>query len=259
MASQSKKKGKMHLAVSQWIRKQQDKPQNIPISIETLIGNFASLIFGKTQILSVQEDLDLAKLISKQLSNCVIQQYKLIFRASQYDFSAEQFHQQCDREGTDYKTVVVIHSRSGNKFGGYTTKSWLRKDTNGYWQEDKSAFVFLIFDNCGQEIQQADLPLVFPIKSDSKKFAICCVPAYGPTYGHGFDIFCDNKLKQCEIIQGQTFSGLNSSLLTSYYNPKYPSISLCGGNITQQMNIPSENQEYLFELIEYEVYEVIIQ
>ena len=57
MASQSKQKDKMHVAVSQWIRKLKAKPTNIPISIETLIGNFTSLIFDKTQILSVHNPI----------------------------------------------------------------------------------------------------------------------------------------------------------------------------------------------------------
>ena len=55
--------------------------------------------------------------------------WKLIFRASEYDYSAKFFHQYCDDQGP---TLVVIKSSEGWIFGGYTTQSWKVVHPNEY-------------------------------------------------------------------------------------------------------------------------------
>ncbi len=47
--------------------------------------------------------------------------WKLLYRASEHYYSAKYFHEYCDNKGP---TLVVIKSREGWMFGGYTTKSW---------------------------------------------------------------------------------------------------------------------------------------
>ena len=47
--------------------------------------------------------------------------WKLIYRASEHDYTNESFHEYCDNKGS---TLVVIKSSNGCVFGGYTTQSW---------------------------------------------------------------------------------------------------------------------------------------
>ena len=47
--------------------------------------------------------------------------WKLIYRASKYNYTAKSFHKYCDDKGP---TLVIIESTEGWIFGGYTTQSW---------------------------------------------------------------------------------------------------------------------------------------
>ena len=50
--------------------------------------------------------------------------WKLLYRASEHEYSAESFHEYCDDKRP---TLVVIKSTTGYIFGGYTTQSWSGK------------------------------------------------------------------------------------------------------------------------------------
>ncbi len=47
--------------------------------------------------------------------------WKLIYRASEHDYTSKSFHEYCDDKGP---TLVIIKSSGGWIFGGYTTQSW---------------------------------------------------------------------------------------------------------------------------------------
>ncbi len=47
--------------------------------------------------------------------------WKLLYRASEHDYTAKSFHDYCDDKGP---TLIVIKSSGGWIFGGYTTESW---------------------------------------------------------------------------------------------------------------------------------------
>ena len=47
--------------------------------------------------------------------------WKLLYRASEHEYTAESFHGCCDDKGP---TLIVIKSDGGWIFGGYTTRSW---------------------------------------------------------------------------------------------------------------------------------------
>ena len=48
-------------------------------------------------------------------------EWKLLYRASEHDYTAESFHEYCDDKKP---TLIVIKSSGGWIFGGYTTQSW---------------------------------------------------------------------------------------------------------------------------------------
>ena len=47
--------------------------------------------------------------------------WKLIYRASEHNYTAESFHKHCNDIGP---TLIMIKSTNGWIFGGYTTQSW---------------------------------------------------------------------------------------------------------------------------------------
>ena len=47
--------------------------------------------------------------------------WKLLYRASEHEYTAKSFHEYCDDEGP---TLIVVKSSGGWVFGGYTTQSW---------------------------------------------------------------------------------------------------------------------------------------
>ncbi len=67
-----------------------------------------------TQIVDKEYDVVLKQWISSY-------KRKLIYRASENEYSGKSFHECCDNKGS---TLVVIKSTEGWIFGGYTTKSW---------------------------------------------------------------------------------------------------------------------------------------
>ena len=68
-----------------------------------------------TQIINQQYDAKLREWIGNDY------QWRLIYRASEHEYTASSFHECCDDKGP---TLIVIKSSGGWIFGGYTTQSW---------------------------------------------------------------------------------------------------------------------------------------
>ena len=64
--------------------------------------------------MSLKQDMELMTLIATTLSFDLA---KLLYRASELEYSAAQFHKLCDDQGP---TITIIKSNFGNIFGGYT-------------------------------------------------------------------------------------------------------------------------------------------
>ena len=82
-----------------------------------------SELLSTTQIVNKKYDPYLRKWLESD-SN-----WKLLYRASEHKYSASLFHKYCDDKGP---TLVIIKSREGWIFGGYTTQSWKSTKT-GRW------------------------------------------------------------------------------------------------------------------------------
>ena len=71
--------------------------------------------------------IDISKIIDNMMDDKVLQKWvgnykwKLIYRASEHRFTPMSFHEYCNDKGP---TLLVIKSRRGYIFGGYTTQSW---------------------------------------------------------------------------------------------------------------------------------------
>ena len=74
-----------------------------------------SELLPDTQLVNKQYDSKLREWIG---NDC---KWKLLYRASEHEYTAKSFHEYCDDKGP---TLIVIKSSGGWIFGGYTTQSW---------------------------------------------------------------------------------------------------------------------------------------
>ena len=87
---------------------------NIRVKISRYYFKNPSELLADTQIVNQQYD-------NKLREWCGDYEWKLLYRASEHEYTAESFHEYCDDKGP---TLIVIKSSGGWIFGGYTTESW---------------------------------------------------------------------------------------------------------------------------------------
>ncbi|MCJ8731916.1 hypothetical protein PDJAM_G00204730 [Pangasius djambal] len=80
----------------------------------------------------------------------------LLFKASMHGFTADAFHQKCDRQGP---TVTVAYNNSGYIFGAYISKDYAQTGQN---IEDDKAFLFSFKEH------EADKPPLRVVSTDAK-------------------------------------------------------------------------------------------
>ena len=180
----TKSTGDLHLIISNYVRHNYENKfgnHHIPIPLKYVMMKYSNTITG-SHLLSPHKDLECIQMFQLKLPN--IKQFNLLFRASEHGFSAQKFHSLCDNKGA---TIVIIKSKNGNVFGGYTSKSWISSD--GFaWGRDEKAFLFLI--EFGTEC-----PLLFEIKERKENVAVTYHADYGPMFGWNSDITILSKPK----------------------------------------------------------------
>ena len=87
---------------------------SIRLKISSYYFKNPSEFLADTQIVNQQYDDILREWIGDY-------EWKLLYRASEHDYTAESFHEYCDDKKP---TLIVIKSSGGWIFGGYTTQSW---------------------------------------------------------------------------------------------------------------------------------------
>jgi len=117
--------------------------------------------------------------------------WSLIYKASKHGFEACDFHTLCADKPN---TLVVIKSRNGNVFGGYTEQSWYNTLIQRSWynsiplkefndKPDSKAFIFSL-------INKEKKPL--KIKCSSNQ-GIRCNNSCGPIFGENDFVIADNS------------------------------------------------------------------
>ena len=101
-----------------------------------------------------------------------IRTLRLLFRASEHNFSADEFHRYCD--GVPH-TLVLVRSEQGKNFGGYTPLPW--KSRNFEWEEDASGRSFLF------SVDKRERFALTQPKKSSYHYKDC-----GPAFGGGSDL-----------------------------------------------------------------------
>ena len=90
------------------------KDSNIRVKISRYYFKNPSELLPNTQLVNQQYDSYLREWTGDY-------KWRLIYRASEHEYTAESFHEYCDDKRP---TLIVIKSTGGWIFGGYTTKSW---------------------------------------------------------------------------------------------------------------------------------------
>lgn len=95
-----------------------------------------------------QERSNDLRLISKWIDPSLKINYELIYKKSRDGDKTEDFHWRCDGKG---KTVTIIETKDGMRFGGFKNDSW---DTKG-WKKNTKDFVFSLnrkvkYNHCGE-------------------------------------------------------------------------------------------------------------
>ena len=106
---------------------------------EIVVANDINNIDSK--IITRKEELDFITNRLKQIwyFNKYNISYELIFRGTRDGRTPKIFHQKCD--GTP-KTITIIKTIKGLKFGGYIEKEW--KSSGGWIKDDENCFIFSI-------------------------------------------------------------------------------------------------------------------
>ena len=102
----------------------------------------------------------LSRRISKNNSKIIL---NLLYKATIDSDKAEVFHKKCDFAKN---TLVLVKSKNGKRFGGYTTQDW---NGNSVEKKDDNAFVFSL-----------DKMAIYDIIPGED--AIGCYPNYGPVF-----------------------------------------------------------------------------
>ena len=168
----------------------------------------------KGDIIHDMNELEMiTKKINKENKRIII---NLLYKASADSDSAAVFHEKCDGANN---TIVLVETKDGKRFGGYTTKSW---SGNCVEKADPDAFIFS-FDK---------MKTYDNIPGDD---AIGCYPKFGPIF-----LGCQIKIFDNAFTRGGTTfeKELNFNTEEDY--------ELTGGNRT-------------FDVKDIEVYEVIIE
>jgi len=114
--------------------------------------------------------------INKQLKPVSRELGGLLFQVSKDGDAVSTFHSRCDGKGP---TVVIVETKSGNMFGGYTYSSW---SSSAGWSASSKAFLFALRPTMKRYDQ----------RSGHEASSIYRHPSYGPVFGSGHTLFINN-------------------------------------------------------------------
>ncbi|KAK8812242.1 hypothetical protein WA158_007476 [Blastocystis sp. Blastoise] len=166
--------------------------------------------------------------------------WKLLFRASEHEYRASEFHSYCDNKG---ETVTIIkhigHNNHINIFGGYTDQHW---DCSQRKISYSKEFLFTITNEHNMPPSQYGYISIDTCRREDYGGAIYCSQSYGPCFGHIYDshqlLICDN----CHTSN------------KSYCYSGYYAINTTPQNYSLFVNTNATNSENFFIVDDYEVW-----
>ena len=216
----------------------------VPMGVKNIVLIYTNKCIAGTKLLTFAQDIDLFPMLEKYIKG--IQSFKLLYRGSENEFSAQIFQKKCiglDKAGQ----IVIIKSNHDAIFGGYISKDWSK-------QTDESAFIFLVQSN--EEDLNEKCPKYFPIKSRFKKVAISHRTGVGdwqcgPHFGLN-DIYigdnCNEKGYYWDMDTKKTVYYSKNYTYFQAYEDHGEGVILCGG---------PKNSAGDFDVVDYEVFKVL--
>ena len=131
----------------------------------------------------------------QRLFDAKISSFKLMFRASENNFSIKEFHKKCDGQAG---TLTLVETEFGKIIGGYTPIAW--SSAKKQWAADKSMKSFIFSLNMREKFTL-----------NLAQFAIANNPDKGPIFGCCDICVVDNSHKERS----------NAEFPISYNNGKY--------------------------------------
>jgi len=117
-----------------------------------------------------------SEFLDEQLKSVSMKLGETLYVASKDGDSAAVFHKKCDDQGP---TVVIVETKAGNVFGGYTTASWKARYKTMKYKKSAKAFVYSL-----RPIRKK-----YPVRKGQEKYAIAVSTRDGPAFGqNGFDL-----------------------------------------------------------------------
>ncbi|KAK8789976.1 hypothetical protein WA158_006756 [Blastocystis sp. Blastoise] len=156
--------------------------------------------------------------------------WKLLFRASEHNFLASEFHKYCDNKG---ETVTLIkhigHNNHINIFGGYTDQSWESRTSNCEKSPSKE-FLFTLSNEHG-------IPPTQYLHNGIGR-GIYCRSSYGPVFGGGSDIYIGDN---CHTNNNNALT--NSKSFTTVNTPQKHSLFVNTANANSRNDFTVEDYE----------------
>ncbi len=156
--------------------------------------------------------------------------FKLLFKASEHQFSAAKFYEHCDKVKN---VLVLVKTQFGKVIGGYNPYGW-SSEMNGNYTVDQQKKCFLFSVDLKQKMDIVDINKA---AYNSK--------TYGPTFGGGHDLYLSDACNANKNSRS-TFPYSYNFTAKPYTNNQQSWTAFCGAT----------NGNY-FGVTEYEVYRVI--
>ncbi|KAK8793400.1 hypothetical protein WA158_004759 [Blastocystis sp. Blastoise] len=130
--------------------------------------------------------------------------WKLLYRASDHDYSVQKFHELCDNKGETVTLVKHIgHNKCINIFGGYTDQSW---DCESGFKPYSKEFLFTLSNEHGIP------PTKYEYYASDKSYGIGCDKAIGPQIiGNDISIRDDCHRNNKSYCRGDCSAVFNTS------------------------------------------------
>ncbi|KAK8809682.1 hypothetical protein WA158_000625 [Blastocystis sp. Blastoise] len=154
--------------------------------------------------------------------------WKLLFKASEHNYSAHEFHKYCDNNG---ETVTLIkhigHDNRINIFGGYTDQSWESRTSD---KSPSKEFLFTLSNEHG-------IPPTQYLHNGIGR-GIYCRSSYGPVFGGGSDIYIGDN---CHTNNNNALT--NSKSFTTVNTPQKHSLFVNTANANSRNDFTVEDYE----------------
>ncbi|KAK8800712.1 hypothetical protein WA158_000037 [Blastocystis sp. Blastoise] len=181
-------------------------------------------VFINSKIINKNMDFQLQKWLGQN------KKWKLLFRASDHDYKASEFHFYCDNKGETITLIKHIgHNNKINIFGGYTDQSWDSSETKKIYSKE----VIFTLQN---EYNTSPSFFFHNMYGDG----IFCSSKVGPVFGSGCDIYIDDNC--------HSSTSLNYTNALSFYWQNTPQKN------SLFVNTDSANSKNYFIVDDYEVW-----